>query len=148
MHKYSLELMNLGRWELERDFSTLSAAIEYGKQNFPQNEWRVFDRVAQENVYTYDHVGAIEQAAGHELQRFARTNELRNFFNQRNVDNLPHLRSIASQQRERQQLAARMERIRGFRFVGGAPQILNHEFIWDFEEDTLVNKVNWLKEGF
>lgn len=176
MRKFSLEIENWGTWSLEKDFSSLDRAIRHGREKFPQNEWRVFDRVSGEFVYFNDPLMEMQQEANQELLRYEETTHWRQVLGER------HQQSIVENQRQQNEYRReeqRRQRLRGFGFVGGQPaqripaprprsfqlfdyQQLNHEWNWDEEESFFqnlserigrkrkrtVDKVNWKKEGF
>jgi hypothetical protein len=162
MDKFSLEVQNWGNWELERDFSSLDRAIRFGRERFPENEWRVYDRVAREVVHVHDPAVALEQTARQEFQRFQTTERWRERFAERAAAEVlarqqrERIAEVAARQREREQV--RRNRLRGFRFVGEPPEILRmsrptFDAIEDlFDDESRVrdrdDKVDWLKEGF
>lgn len=168
MQKYSLELAEWGEWKLERDFSSFDRAKEHGLQNFPQNEWRIFDRVAGAIIYQHDPFAEIETQAKEEVRRFAETERWRTFFAERAArdvierQNRERMREVAArqrrqQQRQREQEDQRRNRLRGFNFVGETPPVLNRRYEYalpDLEDDLfersnpLDEKVNWMLEGF
>lgn len=160
MDKFSLEVENWTEYELVKDFSSLDRAQRYGAERFPQNSWRVFDRTAGAVVYEHDPYEAIAKEASGELNRFVQNEKWRRIFAERRADEVR-----ARQERERMaelvarrratQLAydrQRRERLQGFNFVGDQPDILSDRW-WDeqtvrYRRNPVVEKVNWLKEGF
>lgn len=163
MEKYSLELSNWGTYELVKDFSSMSGAIRHGTNHFPQNEWRVFDRVGGKIVFENDPFASISEQASQEIERFANTERWRRRFQEqaerevRARQERERLVEIAARQREAQHNQARRDRLAGFNFVGNAPSVLQQrwedeaeEWEWDDDErlDLSREKVNWLVEGF
>lgn len=162
MQKFSLEIENWGSWELEKDFASLDRAKRYGVDRFPQNEWRIFDRIAGAVVYTHDPSAVIQQEATQEVERFRATERWRQVFADRAAaevlerQNRERLLEVASRQRTRQRNTEqeRRERLRGFNFVGSRPRVLDTWNADDFLEsinprnDHLEERVNWKLEGF
>ena len=166
MDKYSLEILNFGQWELERDFSTLDGAKTHGLMNFPHNEWRVFDRRAGAHVvFSYDPSSAIEETARNEVRRMEEAERWRFRIAMRQAAEVmarqqrERMADVAArqrqQQRERELNQARRNRLQGFNFVGRRPSILDtpdpvmvEDYIDSLEDGDVVEKVNWLKEGF
>lgn len=175
MEKYSLEVLNWGTWELEKDFSSLDRAKRYGHERFAQNEWRVHDRVAGYIVYSYDPAAALETVAREEVHRFAENERWRQIFAERAAaavqarQQRERMAEVAARQRQQARDQARRERLRGFRFVGEGPAVLNTGFLTNPEIDhqqmmndlfgqdyghggpkrrSMEDRVNWLKEGF
>jgi hypothetical protein len=174
MEKYSLEVENWGDYELVKDFSSVELAKDHGCTNFPQNEWRVFNRTAGRVVHKHDPFSSIEEEASQHLQRYATTDMWR----QRYADQAARevyarqqrgrLAEIAARQRaaQRDNLEARQQRLAGFRFVGQEPSVLAQQppaahavaeawddddwDDWDDDErlDLAREKVNWQQEGF
>jgi hypothetical protein len=159
MQKFSLEVENWTEFELVKDFSSLDRAQRYGKERFPQNQWRVFDRTAGAVVFEYDPFATIANEASSELKRFEDTERWRLRFAEQRADEIR-----ARQERERvaernarrrraqvEHDRQRRERLQGFGFVGTQPSI-SIEDDWfedeDFYENPATEKVNWLKEGF
>lgn len=157
MNKYSLEVEDWGEWALEKDFSSVERAKRYALDKFPQNQWRIFDRVVGSVVYTHTASSAIEEAARQEVSRFNRTDHWREVYAQRDQQ-FGRLSNVANRQREEQ----RRNRLRGFQFVGDEPAVLRRprrmdppisrgvfnpalRFGWERPSEA---KVNWLKEGF
>ena len=162
--KYSLELSNWGTYELVEDFSSMSVAVKHGEDKFPQNEWRVLDRVGGAIVHENDPFASIEEQAGQEIKRFDDTEKWRLRFQEQAEREV-----ITRQERERlaeinirQRQAQRQRR--------GSHDIFGHwlppfetdiarnnddededDGEWDLDEDRLDlsrEKVNWLVEGF
>ena len=167
MEKYSLEIASWGSWELERDFSSIDRAKRHAEEHFPQNEWLIFDRIAGSYVHHHDPFQVIQAEARLEARRFQDTQRWRQVFAERAAAAV-----VANQQRERMaEIAARQrarqrdmeqqrrERLRGFNFVGSRPSILELQeeqeeialaelFGMKPHRDHLLERVNWLKEGF
>jgi hypothetical protein len=153
MNKYSLEVENWGEWEFEKDFSSIDRAKRHGLEQFPQNQWRIFNRVDGTIVHTHDPSDVFEEVARQEVARFNAANHWRTVFNERVAREV-----IAMQQRERmseiasrQREQLRRDRLRGFRFVGSQPEILRQlNVVTSYVERKIKfgDKVNWLKEGF
>lgn len=165
MDKYSLEILNFGRWELERDFSTLDGAKTHGLTYFQQNEWRIFDRRAGAHVFSYSPAAALEETARNEVRRLEDAERWRFRMAMRQAADVmarqqrERMADVAArqrqQQRERELNQARRNRLQGFNFVGPRPSILDtpdpvmiEEYIESLEDRDVVEKVNWLKEGF
>lgn len=175
MEKYSLEVENWGSYELVKDFSSIELAKSHGHSNFPQNEWRVFNRTAGRVVHKHDPFSEIAAEASQHLQRFADTDMWRQRFADQAASEVvarqqrSRLSEIAQRQRrdQRDHTEERRERLSGFRFNGPEPDILaqarraaaqarraawNDE--WGDEEecddrlDLAREKVNWQQEGF
>lgn len=162
MEKYSLEIENWGDWTLERDFSSFDRAKRHGIEKFPQNDWRIYDRVTRQIVYQHS---PLEEVARQETRRFAETERWRQVYADRAADAVvarqqrERMAEVAARQRERDQ--ARRSRLRGFNFVGPEPAILSRRsvmeelFLRDLEawdrpkkRSSDIDHVNWLKEGF
>jgi hypothetical protein len=176
MEKYSLEISNWGTYELVKDFSSMSGAVNHGRDQFPQNEWRVFDRVGGKIVYENDPFGSIAEQASQEIKRFDDTEKWRLRFQQQAEREVvarqerERLAEIASRQRQAQRQfrdipQERRDRLEGFHFVGAPPAIPqstqasfggewedDDEDEWDWDDDERLDlsreKVNWLVEGF
>ena len=150
MEKYSLEVENWGNYELVKDFSSVELAKRHGTSNFPQNEWRVFNRTAGRVVHRHDPFSEIAAEASQHLQRFADTEMWR----QRFADRAAH-EVVARQQRSRLAEVAQRQR-RDQRDWAGRSRTLQRygADYYDDEEydderlDLVREKVNWQQEGF
>ena len=158
MNKFSLEVENWTEYELVKDFSSFDRAKRYGLERFAQNNFRVFDRSAGAVVYEHDPFEVIQREASGELNRFRQNEKWRRIFAERRADEIR-----AGQERERlAERAARLraqqaeldrqrrQRLQGFSFVGGEPDIMSDAW-WDAQvkrSNPVVEKVNWIKEGF
>ena len=159
MKKYSLEVENWSEYELVKDFSSIDRATRHGRDHYPQNNWRVFDRTAGEVAFEYDPFSTIEEAASAELNRFAASERYRTIFAERRADEIRQgqERERVAERNARRRRAqvehdrARRDRLQGFGFVGRQPDILDDDWWDDFEEEhhnPATEKVNWIKEGF
>ena len=164
MEKYSLEISNWGSYELVKDFSSMSGAIRHGQNHYPQNDWRVFDRVGGSVVYENDPFASIEEQASQEISRFQNTELWRRRFQEqaerdvRARQEWERMAEIARRQRQSQTVRdfsqERRDRLEGFNFIGGRPAILEDEDwteYWPDEDERLdlsTEPVNWLIEGF
>lgn len=159
MKKYLLEVCNWGTWQREKEFSSKEQAITHGRANFPENEWRVFDRVAKTHVHHHDQAGELSTVAARELNRFAETIRWRRYFADRAAEEViaqqEQSRQAEAAQRQREQLAARRRRLEGFEFEGPPPAVLmRFEDEYDdyvrpvVRREYIDEKVNWRKEGF
>ena len=144
MSEFSLEIDNWGEWNTEGYFLTLPQAVEFGKEFFAQNVWRVVDRYSDANVFSYDPFYQIELAASAEIARFNSIEEWR-----MNCD-----RSQARRQRTRMSdIASRQRgtrtRIRVQRFT--RVQLPDD---WALQDNYWAimspnkEKINWKKDGF
>lgn len=166
MDRYCLQILNFGTWEDEKSFRYPHQAIEFGKETYPQNQWRVYRIDNGEMVHEYDPMAVIENEARLDTQRMADTVRWRQVFQNRN--------NAAARQREidRQRIQARRERLRGFNFTGARPPAANDVFEevvgrpnpqWmryaEFSDDGELPrrkakrrveefKIDWRKEGF
>ncbi len=169
MEKYSLEIENWGSYELVKDFSSVKLAKQHGRNNFPQNEWRIFNRTAGRVVHKHDPFSDIAEEASQHLQRFADTEMWRQRFADQAAREVVarqqrgRMAEIAARQRQAQRdnSEVRRERLSGFRFNGPQPDILAQAAAWDDEVegwddeeydldrlDLAREKVNWQQEGF
>lgn len=106
-------------------FGHKSDAIYYGRQTFPEKDWKIINRLTGDVVYCYSE--EAERARAEERARAAEAQRLREI------------------QRER----SRQQRLRGFNFVGQRPSVLG-DFYYDdgiaiIHDDDCVN---WKFEGF
>ena len=159
MEKYSLEIENWGSYELVKDFSSLELARQHGRTNFPQNEWRVFNRTAGHVVHKHDPFSNIAEEAAQHLQRYADTDMWRHRYAEQAAREVQtrqqrgRLAEIAARQRQNQRdnLEARQQRLAGFRFVGQQPEALSTPFppahaaaeIWDDEDEPAWDDGDW-----
>lgn len=156
MEKYSLEICDWGAWELVKDFASYDRAKQYGNRTYPQNEWRIFDRIGGEVVFEHDSLSAIEPQCRQELQRFSDNEHWRNVYAERRIaenrsrQEQERVAEIAA--RRRQTTQERRSRLRGFSFVGNEPDIFEEQW-WERQiagkrGNVAAEKVNWMKEGF
>ena len=167
MDRYCLQILNFGTWEDEKSFRYPHQAIEFGKETYSQNQWRVYRIDNGETVHEYDPMAVIENEARLDTQRMADTVRWREVFQNRNNAAI----DAAARQREtdRQRTQARRDRLRGFNFVGNRPQVPNDDLFeeivgrpnpsWVRHADFGANfgskkhsfedfKIDWRKEGF
>lgn len=143
MTKYSLEVENWNKYEHVKDFSSINLAKKHGTDNFPQNKWRLFDRIEGCVVYDYNPMEHIGKEALQHLERFDNTDKWRNKF--------ARMTEIARRQRQSQRNRAeeRRQRLSGFRFVDERiDPTLNGVFGISSVDKELDDKINWKKEGF
>ena len=138
MNRFALEVENWTEFELVKDFPSLDRAKRYGRERFSQNSWRVLD--SNSVVFEYDPFETIQQEAGRELSRFAQTEKWRQIFAEKRADDIrrrqeqERLEEMRVRQREQQLEIDRRRR----------PW-------WDHMQtrsNPVVERVNWLKEGF
>lgn len=130
MAEFVLQVQDLLRWRNESEFDDLDFAIAFGKDRFPQNDWRIVvllhpNRV--DTVFSHSSRFAMEEDARSQLNRFRQTDHWRNHYEQR-----------------------RINAINSF-IVNGAHRIGAigiQNFFGNYKEDNNAKKVNWLKEGF
>lgn len=139
MNKYALEVFNLGRWEFEKDFSSLDGAKIYGLTKFTRDQWRVHDRTENDVAYVYTEYNSpsIYEELGWRSVTARQQRE--------------RMREVGSRQRQQQRdrLEERRQRASRFTFVGPRPSVLQGPD--DYEQLFKPQpgpKVNWLTEGF
>lgn len=142
MNKYSLEVEIWGEWELEKDFSNIETAKNYGFSRLSQNNWRILYRPTGEILYVYNQETQLEEVARQELDRFQTRDTWRERFATARQN--PVIGEVASNQRRRR----RVYTTRDFNFVGLAPDHLYMEGFFERPKKSSVSKINWKKEGF
>lgn len=151
MDRYCLQVLNFGEWEDEKAFRYPHQAIACGKEDYSQNQWRVYRVDNNETVYEHDPMLIIENEARLDAQRMADTARWRETFQNRAILN------AASRQREvdRDRAQARINRLGGFNFIGEAPRVTNlfnalfeTAIDWPSLHKKEEYKIDWRKEGF
>lgn len=143
MEKFVLEVNDWGSWDFVKDFSDKSAAERYGREQFPQNEWRVRNRLSGHMVHRHDPFEVIQEAASAELHRFRENDRWRQIFAEKRA------REIREGQ-ERERLAELYARQRVEQVQQGHLDILSEQW-WEREvgrTNVAAQKVDWKREGF
>lgn len=136
MGKYALEMENwLGGFEFVQDFLDDRRAKAYGEKEFPQNKWRILDRVRKTVVYQHDPFGVMAAEAELELQRFNDTEKWRRIFAERAIEEVrvrQEQERLAEREARWSTLTARLGQVRAF----------------GVDYSPLGEKVDWKREGF
>lgn len=146
MSKYSLEVEDWGLWSLERDFSNLDRAIQYGLDNFPQNNWRIFDRISQSIAHVNNPLVSIEQDAFSDIVRFERTEYWRNTFAERRLLEEQAAEQAARQRERMAEIASRQRQSRREHTTERSQRLRRFGLLKPNRD--VCEKVNWIAEGF
>jgi hypothetical protein len=151
MEKFVLEIDDWGSWDVVKDFAERTAAERYGLEQFPQNEWRVRNRLNGRVVHKHDPFQAIQKDASNELHRFKENDRWRQIFAEKRAREVRERqeRERLAEINARQQLG-RVQRQGQATVRQGHVDILSEQW-WDREtsrENVAAQKVDWKREGF
>jgi len=144
MAKFILEIENWTEYEAVKAFSSFDRAKRHGVEQFPQNNWRVVDKRKHKIAYEHDPFSFIEREASGELNRFAKTEQLRQHYAERRAEEIRR-----GQERERMAERRARQRQQQRTMDGERHDMLSEEWYDTIAmNNPVTEKVNWRKEGF